>query len=150
VIEFLLQQENLNAKLTSTDYSTPLHYLARTNCTGKDEVFKTSLKKVILLMVERGVPLNMQDNKGDTCLHQATLRGSFEIVQVLLSTVNSKLKDTALEAFVKNMVAFGQKRNSSGKLVIYLANGDSYKLYISQYYQQSRRNSPSQCRQVRQ
>lgn len=60
------------------------HYISRI-IPKEDEEFKQIHQNLLHLIVSKNVDPNFQNNKGETCLHQAAFRGSVEGVKFLLN-----------------------------------------------------------------
>eukprot|EP01114_Cavostelium_apophysatum_P024840 TRINITY_DN988_c0_g1_i3.p1 TRINITY_DN988_c0_g1~~TRINITY_DN988_c0_g1_i3.p1 ORF type:complete len:3117 (+),score=1304.77 TRINITY_DN988_c0_g1_i3:73-9423(+) len=97
ICEFLLKQPEVNPTLLSKDNSSVLHFYVRAACPSNPEeraVFTDTLRS----MIRKGVDPNSQNAKGETCLHQAALRGSLETVDLLLN-LREKDIDAASKKF---------------------------------------------------
>ena len=79
----MLEQEGINPHLLSKDSSTAAHFFFRVTCSNKPE-WEALYTDVIDLLAKKNVDFNIQNNKGETCLHQAAFRGNFEGVQFLV------------------------------------------------------------------
>lgn len=76
------------------------------DCEGESPLFVTTSKKIIKLLLNKGVDINLKNNGGDTYLHQAVQIKDFKLTKLLLSLGADPLITNTRGLPVKDMVDY--------------------------------------------
>ena len=77
----LLQNKNINTRITNNEKSNVLHYLARLHVTDQNILY---YRKVLDLLIEKGIDINKINRQGETPLHSACLKVNIPAVAFLI------------------------------------------------------------------
>lgn len=91
VIQLLLEQDQINPSIATSELNTPLHYFVRLQF---DEEKVTLGRNILSLFIKKGVDLNAVNNMGESPLFGACFRGPRSSVSFLIDNgANVNLKN---------------------------------------------------------
>jgi len=103
-VQLLLSNKKTRVDIMNNDLNSPLHFLV-SNCQFRDSLFQPLYQKMVL----KGTSPNLQNSKGESCLHIACDSGNSQLVSFLLENrADIMVKDISGETCLHHAVRTGK------------------------------------------